>query len=250
MPISAIIATDFQPRRDTEIARIMTRKVPLGSDAFELLKAEQRARAFRIAAINKASLIQRAQNEITKALRDRTAFRDVRMNLLALFKEAGIEAPSMGHLRTIMRQNMNTVDAIARNRTLKSPAVKRRFPYWRYVTARDAGVRSSHAALDGKVFAADDPFWDTYDPPWEWGCRCSKIPVSERELKRLGVDVVTVKDVEADGLEPHPDFAFPRDQLKSLDASILRNFSGDLKRFIEQRFNEADQIEAGLRGAA
>jgi SPP1 gp7 family putative phage head morphogenesis protein len=229
----------------------MTRKIPLRSDAFDLLKAEQRARAFRIAGLNKASLIQKAQNELSKAIRDRTAFRDVRMNLLAMFKEAGIEAPSMNHLRIVMRQNMNTVDAVARMRTLESPAVRRRFPYLRYITALDSGVRPTHAALHGKIFRADDPFFKTRMPPWGWGCRCSVIPVSDRELKRLKIDVWTAADADREGIKPEPQFAFPRDQLKSLDKAVLRGFQGDLKRFIEQRFAEADQIEAaGLTSAA
>ena len=139
---------------------------------------------------------------------------------------------------------MATVEAVARDRVLRSPAVARRFPYWRYVTQLDEGVRPNHAALHGKVFAINDPFWDKYNPPWDWGCRCGKIAVNKRQLKKLGVDVSTIADVNKQGIDPAKDFAFPRDQLKALDASMLRQFKGDIKVFVEQRFKEADVQEA------
>lgn len=237
------IESDFQPTRADEVARILNRKIPLTSSAFDLLKAEQRARAFRIAGVNDAALIQRVQNEISKALRDGTSFRDLRMRILTQFEDAGVDAPSLNHLRVVIRQNMATVEAVARDRMLRNPAVLEQFPYWQYVTVRDAGVRPTHAALEGLVFRADDPFWDTYDPPWEWNCRCGKLPVSEAHLARLGVDLTTLADVQALGIEPNPDFAFPRDQLKEIDEDTLRGFEGDLRRFLVERFQRADAME-------
>jgi SPP1 gp7 family putative phage head morphogenesis protein len=169
MPFEALFKKDFKPLPSDDVAALMRRKIPMGSDAFDTLVAEQRAQAFRIAGLNKASLIRKAQQEIARGLKDRASLRDIRRRLLEIFEEEGVQAPGLGHLRTIMRQNMNGVDSIARTRTLKNPAVLAAFPYWQYVTELDSRVRPEHAALHGKVFRADDPFWDHYDPPWEWG---------------------------------------------------------------------------------
>lgn len=52
------------------------------------------------------------------------------------------------------------------------------FPYLEYYTQGDSQVRPAHAALDGKVFKADDPVWDKIYPPNGWNCRCTVLPVA------------------------------------------------------------------------
>lgn len=239
-----LFQSDFKPKRNEDIARLINRKVPLTSKAFDVLTLEQRARAFRIAGVNKAALIQQAQNEISKAIRDRTSFRDLRIRMLRLFEDAGIDAPNLNHLRTVIRTNMNHVQSMARDRMLARPAVRARFPYMQYVTVGDADVRATHAALDGKIFRADDPFWTTYNPPWEWGCRCDKIPVNARQLKRLGIEVETLADIDKGEIPPARDFATPKAQQTAIDKEVLRAFKGDLKTFVAQRFKELDADEA------
>lgn len=60
---------------------------------------------------------------------------------------------------------------------------KRLYPY---ATIRDYGgpvgygkgkVRPTHRALDGFVARIDWPHWDHYTPPFDWNCRCRKIPI-------------------------------------------------------------------------
>lgn len=59
------------------------------------------------------------------------------------------------------------------------------FPWWQYRGIGDARMRSSHAALDGKVFPANSPFWQRHFPPWEWGCRCQVIPLMDEDVEEL-----------------------------------------------------------------
>jgi hypothetical protein len=55
------------------------------------------------------------------------------------------------------------------------------FPFWMYQTFGDGRVRPSHAALNGIILPADHPFWRDHTPPWDWGCRCNKVPVLAEE---------------------------------------------------------------------
>ncbi len=62
------------------------------------------------------------------------------------------------------------------------------YPNLRYETAGDERVRESHRALDGKVRAVDDPFWDLYYPPNGWRCRCKVIQTDEAVTEGGEVD--------------------------------------------------------------
>ena len=55
--------------------------------------------------------------------------------------------------------------------------------------------------MDGKVFRADDPIWDTWYPPNGYRCRCTVVTLSERQVKQRGLKVLddAPKYVEVDG---------------------------------------------------
>lgn len=50
-----------------------------------------------------------------------------------------------------------------------------------YRTASDDKVRPEHAVLNGTTLPIDDPFWNSYLPPLDWGCRCTTVQVSRNK---------------------------------------------------------------------
>jgi len=54
-------------------------------------------------------------------------------------------------------------------------------PYWQYLTMEDDRVRPEHACLDKLILPANDPFWESHFPPWDFGCRCQCVPISQEE---------------------------------------------------------------------
>lgn len=59
------------------------------------------------------------------------------------------------------------------------------FPWRKYQTAQDERVRGTHAALDGVIAPADSPFWRSHTPPWEFGCRCDVVGLTDEDVKGL-----------------------------------------------------------------
>ena len=246
MPAHAIVTADFKPRPMESVARSFAGKAALTSRDFNLLKAESRARAFRMAGVNKASLIQSAQNEIRKALRDGVSYRDLQNRLVKIFGQEGVEALPTNHLRIIMRQNMLTAYGVARKRFLEQPAVIKRLPFWEYLTVADGGVRPDHKALHGKVFRADDPVWKRIYPPWDWGCRCSIRALDGDEVKERGgegrIVVNGQQELEDNGIVVPPEFDFDRDQL--FERAELLKIDAAIRVFVEKQF---DAAEMGFR---
>ena len=155
-------------------ARFFAKKTPLSSAAFEKLSKENRARAFRIAGLHKVNLVQRARDVVHRGIRDGTPWPDIRRELAAIFETGKVPTPSLARLRTMFRQNTLHAYNAARVQVLDDPEMKLFFPFRQYLTVGNGSagvnnVRTTHAALHGKVFRADDPFWGLFTPPWEWG---------------------------------------------------------------------------------
>ncbi len=53
-----------------------------------------------------------------------------------------------------------------------------------YRTSGDNRVRPAHRALHGITLPPDDPFWRSYYPPNDWGCRCTVRQVRREKFPR------------------------------------------------------------------
>lgn len=74
---------------------------------------------------------------------------------------------------------------------MTEPGVKELRPYWQYDAVNDSKTRPSHLAMDGRVFMADDPIWDTWFPPNGFKCRCTVKTLSKRQMEQRGLTVET-----------------------------------------------------------
>jgi len=84
-----------------------------------------------------------------------------------------------------MRAEYNHAVAAAQSaaRWMRLKADAELFPFWEYQTVGDDRVRDSHASLDGRLFATDDPEAAKLYPPNEFGCRCEGIARGDRDGK-------------------------------------------------------------------
>lgn len=85
-------------------------------------------------------------------------------------------------LETIYETNMQS--AYMAGRYSQMMTATRYAPWWEYSAIMDRRTRPTHAALNGRVFRFDDPFWDSWYPPNGFRCRCRVIPRTDIEHQR------------------------------------------------------------------
>ncbi|MDK4563912.1 phage minor head protein [Kingella kingae] len=87
-----------------------------------------------------------------------------------------VQLGSPYRLKTIYLTNLQS--AYMAGRYAEMVAAKDTHPYWQYVAINDKRTRETHRKLHGRVYAADDPIWDSLYPPLDYRCRCRVRPLS------------------------------------------------------------------------
>ncbi len=163
------------------------------------LWAEAHARAFTVAKAARLDVLKDIRGVVDKALAEGQTLASFKKELTPLLKKKGwwgkvqdeatgktVQLGSPHRLATIYRTNLQTAYQAGR---YKAQIEDENRPYLQYVAVMDQKTRPAHAALNGKVFRADDPIWDSLYPPNDWGCRCRVRALSESALKKKGLAV-------------------------------------------------------------
>jgi len=235
MPVSVLTKSDFEPKPAEAAREAFATKAALTSAVFDRLSAEARQKAFRIAGVNNARLIQAVRNRIAKSIESGKLWPEVRQEIEKLFSAAGEKMPALGRLRQVFITNTQQAYNDARRELLKQETGT--FPFWQYLTVGNGipginGVRATHAALHGLIFRADDPFWNSHYPPWDFNCRCYIVALTEGQARGTGQELRTLGYVRR-ALGIRPNAAFDRGgepDLAGIDAELRQALEEMLKR--------------------
>lgn len=80
--------------------------------------------------------------------------------------------------------NTNLRSAYAAGKWQHAQQTKARRPYLRYVAVMDNRTRRLHREWHGTILPVDADWWKTHFPPNGWGCRCTIMSLSDRDLAR------------------------------------------------------------------
>jgi SPP1 gp7 family putative phage head morphogenesis protein len=185
-PAILINAFDLTPER--AIAYLAKKGFRITGSAADLL-GEEHARAFTVARVAKADLLQAIRDRIVRALADGTPIAEFTRSMLstATPEDLGEETKRdlARRIRTIFRTNSQSALMVGRYHRIKEVSNDR--PWWQYVAVMDSRTRPEHARLNGKVFRHDDPFWRSFWPPNGYNCRCAARTLSDADLRRAGI---------------------------------------------------------------
>jgi SPP1 gp7 family putative phage head morphogenesis protein len=197
-----------------EASSFIRSKPALTKAAFNRLLPEIKAHAFTIAGVECLRIQQSIRDEIA-SIPEGALWEDVKASVVAQLDPYFVDPAADAETREKQTRAANrraellirTHTSMAYAQTAYAVADEQRdlFPFWQYQTLGDGAVRPSHAALDGVVLPHDHPFWQTHTPPWDWGCRCQFIPLSDADVEELRAQ----------------DKALPEEKKRVLDAAAL-----------------------------
>lgn len=162
------------------------------------------AKAFTVTKATRLDILQDIREAVDKTLKEGKTLAWFEKELTPVLKAKGwwgrqdhvdsgtgevsqVQLGSAWRLQTIFRTNVQTAYMAGRFQRQLENADDR--PYWKYVAILDSRTRRSHAALNGKVFRYDDPFWGSFYPPNGWGCRCRVTALSDNDIARRRIAV-------------------------------------------------------------
>jgi len=220
-------------------------KVPVTPQAFYKIAKEYRALAFTVSGYTKIQVLKKFYDELLRAIEDGTTVREFKEKMNEFLEKKGYEGITNFQADNIFRTNIQTAYNVGHYQQMTSPEVMRLRPYWQYDAVNDRKTRLSHRAMDGKVYRADDPIWDTWYPPNGYRCRCGVRTLSERQVRERGLKIETEPPVagEVDGYFVNilPDKNFDTNPAKVEFNPDLKDYPKSLKKAFENREKQKDK---------
>jgi SPP1 gp7 family putative phage head morphogenesis protein len=173
------------PAPNTEAAAWIKAKPLILASVFQEMKPELKARAFTITGIEHFDTLQAARELIAK-VPEGEDWDDTKAQLETLISPWFTAKAAAKRAEYLLRTHVYQSYAVGNYRALEE--ARDLFPFRQYLSSEDPRVRPAHAALHRRIFPSDSPFWDTHTPPWEWGCRCDVVGLTEEEVDEIRDD--------------------------------------------------------------
>jgi len=158
-------------------------KKALSDEEYSALEETYQRRAFAVAGVESAGLNERIKEILVDAVEKGGTKDDFAAAVKSAFEAEGLSPLSRAHSDIVFRQNVMSAYAAGRWEALQSAPVKDVIPAYMYVTIGDDKVRPAHAAMHGRIFAADDPIWLVWWPPNGFRCRCWVVGVDRFDIE-------------------------------------------------------------------
>jgi SPP1 gp7 family putative phage head morphogenesis protein len=182
------------PSPHTEAADFLRSKPAVTRAIFDQLLPEFQQRAFTVTGVECAATLARVR-DAAASLPEGTDWDDAKDAILGEISPWLIDpnaSPEEQQKQTsaanrraelILKNQGWAAYAVSNHQAMQAMADV--FPYAMYVSSEDRSVRATHAALNRKIFPTTHPFWENHTPPWEFGCRCDKVPMLASEVDEL-----------------------------------------------------------------
>jgi SPP1 gp7 family putative phage head morphogenesis protein len=177
----------FTPLPFDEAIRFFRGKVTLPADQYRQLTSEARAKAFSVSGVARMDVMGDIYESMERAISEGRGYGDWKNDIRDIMQTRGWDGKLPYRADTIFRTNIQSSYQAGHYQRMMEVADA--LPYWQYVAVMDGRTRPAHAAMNGKVLPANDPWWQANYPPNGFNCRCTVRAMSERQLQRDGLIV-------------------------------------------------------------
>lgn len=177
----------LEPTPHDEAAKWIKDKPVVSREVFDAMVPDLRARAFLVTGIEDANVAAEVRDIVAK-LPAGQSWEATKKELVAklgpwLSSDDDAKKAANARAELLLRTHGFQAYQVAQHKVMR--AQEDVFPFWQYLTLDDEKVRPGHAALNFKVAPAKAPFWHDHSPPWQWGCRCRKVPILPYEVEEM-----------------------------------------------------------------
>ncbi|GAB6158288.1 hypothetical protein JCM39194_14880 [Desulfotomaculum varum] len=215
-------------------------KIPVTAKQFYEIAAEYQSLAFTVSGYTKVQVLKKFHDELLRAIKEGETMQSFRDRMNGFLEAQGYEGVTNFQADNIFRTNVQTAYQVGHYRQMTDPDVLKLRPYWMYDAVNDSHTRPSHLAMDGRVFPADSPVWDTWYPPNGFRCRCTVRSLSKRQVEQRGLKVETEIPKAAELRDGRfvnilPDPSFSTNPAKVQFTPDLKGYPETLKKVFERR---------------
>lgn len=193
-----MVKFDFNLSPDEAIKYLKNKGFKLSFN-YEELKGAAHHKAFTVAKVTRADLLNDIHEELLASMKDGRTFKDFQTSLQPKLEKKGwwgtteVTNPVTGEvktinvnpkrLKTIFETNTRMAYNVAREEAMDALPLS---VYRRYVSVLIATTREAHARMHGIIKHKNDPFWIKNSPLNGWHCKCKKTAYSKKMIEKKG----------------------------------------------------------------
>nr|VFK67250.1 MAG: Phage Mu protein F like protein [Candidatus Kentron sp. UNK]VFK72600.1 MAG: Phage Mu protein F like protein [Candidatus Kentron sp. UNK] len=175
-------------------------KVPMTQGAFRKMEETHRHKAFVVSGATQTAMLEDLYNAVADARDKGEGWADFHQRFDSIKGKYGWSHTGKPEWRSRLIWDTNVTQSYNAGRYRQMVALKALRPYWRYRHTSFENPRPIHQGWDGRVVAADDPWWNTHFPQNGFLCKCKVDALSrqeaEREWKKHGKEGPDTPEVE------------------------------------------------------
>lgn len=170
-----------------------SKKINLPTNSYDEVSAMMHDYAFVVAGANTAEMVADFRRAMDRAITDGQSFDEFKKHYKQIAKRHQFD--DSNH-RAKLIYTTNLYASYNHGRYEQQSRLRDVLPYWQYQHNDNANPRLHHKALDGVVYRADDPWWQSYYPPRGYNCHCTVRAYDDKDLERYGLTVSTPPPIE------------------------------------------------------